>query len=176
MKKTIALILMLTIVLACAFCGDISATTIDGRSVILHDDGTWEYRATKASTASIKGTPVGTWAFPEDLVDRVVDSMLSDMGYTAGSSMYNYMKAMYNQIFAETFSELSQLVMELRADGTVVISNAEESSEGTYTIDDDRILYLNEDFTTEPFGTFNEDYTKFYMMGFEVDVCMVKQN
>lgn len=60
MKKLFAL---LTLFAACAFAapGDISATTVDGRGVILHENGTWEYYQRNTKIRDIRES-----AIPED--------------------------------------------------------------------------------------------------------------
>lgn len=176
MKKTIAILTILAICIFSAFCGDITAVTSNGRTVVLHDNGTWEYMSEKTSSAKTGDkTYIGVWAFPEDFVDKLIDATIAEMGFAPGSSEYVYFKALYGQSLKAQMSDLTGISIEFKKDGTAIVKSDGEEESCKFSIDSEtRLVYITAEGETEPFGTFNEDYTELYLMGIET-VCMTKR-
>ncbi len=103
MKKIVAVALFLCISGLMLFAADIMATTTDGKTVVLHDNGKWEYYKAPTTSGKPSDGPEGTWSFPEDYFDVLIDQALAASGISASDPSY----AMYKQMIASAMIEAS---------------------------------------------------------------------
>jgi len=174
MKKTTLIIVLLGISLFMVFSADIKATTADGRSVILHDNGRWEYAKTG------NGNFIGKWALPDNYFDIIIDAALSESGISTYDPNYAFYRAYFQAIMAEeigTMNFSSLFMLTFNSDGSVnAVINGEENT-GSYKVDPTSRLLTIIDYDTNqslPFGIFDENYSKLSVLGQDW-IYLVKQ-
>lgn len=168
MKKALLIVASLLVSVFVVFSGDIKATTTDGRTVILHDNGKWEYA--KVNNDGF----IGKWVLSADYFDILIDLALSESGINSSDPNYAFYRAYFQAMIAEELgsTDLSSMFMiTFNKDGTVSAVIDGESNTGTYKVDStSRLLTIINDKTKEsiPFGIFDETYSKLYIMGMEM--------
>ncbi len=176
MKKIVAVAAML-LCISCVmlFAADIMATTTDGKTVVLHDNGRWEYYKEPSPLKSTGGIE-GKWSFSEDYFDVLVDQALAQSGLTASDPSY----AMYKQMIASSLMAsagddvasflISLFSIEITGD-TLIMTTEGVDVPYDYTFDKStRTISLQNPETSEymVFGSFDEDYTIFTLSGEEL--------
>ena len=167
----------LLLLLVCAFAllaKDITATTSDGRTVILHDNGKWEYY-TVTETKAGEGI-LGTWALPEDYFDIILEQALEESGISKTDPSYEMYKSIfYSAMLSEsgmTADDLSNYLSDLFSvkfeKETMTITSDGETEVCKYSVDPStRVLSILEPDSGQlvPIGTFDENYSTLYIMG-----------
>lgn len=143
---------------------DITAITAEGRVVVLHDNGKWEYR----SFGVLEKPYVGIWGFSEEFFDTLVELSLLESNIYPDSPEYEFYKAIVSEMINDEFIDSGLIELELTDDGYVYMTVDGEEEMALYSVDEkSRVLTLIEDEESIPFGIFSEDYSKLNIMGME---------
>lgn len=152
MKKL--LITLFTILLCISVsASDITARLANGKTVILHDDMTWEYY--KDSTCS----HVGRWILDEGIFDQFFVAQ----GIYPGTYEYELSKALISSMY----SGILDMQIIIYDNGRCYISALGEEHFGDYYLDaSTRLMTLEVDGDTGDPGLFffTEDYSRLYMV------------
>lgn len=163
MKRILVLLVLFIICVSMSFALDMTAVASNGKTVVLHDNGTWEY---KGETNQEKY--IGKWRFTDEMFDVILDEVLRESGIYSWSSEYAFYKAVMMDSIKAELGELSRLTMELKNDGTASLTIDGETQDAKFEVNSStRLLYIIEDGEKTPFGVFSSDYTKLNIMGME---------
>ncbi len=173
--KVFATALLLLLVCAFAlFAKDITATTSDGRTVILHDNGKWEYYSI-SETKTGEGI-LGEWALPEDYFDIILEQALAESGISKSDPSYEMYKSIfYSAMLSESGMSADDLsnylndIFSIKFEKETLTITTEGTSEVCkYSVDPStRVLSILEPDSGQlvPIGTFDENYSTLYIMG-----------
>jgi len=160
--KKIIVALVLSLLCFSLFAADITATAENGKKVILHDNGTWEY---VTETSAKKGDGIiGTWTYPENAIDIVVEAVLAESGIYPSDPNY----AMYKSAIASQVAALPRMYLVLENEKEGVFTSDRGTHEVEYKLNKTtRQLTLTSPELGEPLiiGTFDESYSKLYIEG-----------
>lgn len=157
MRKSVLIVLILALSGTMLFSSDMTAFTESGMSVILHDDGTWEYSSSENDESYI-----GRWGVNEEALDELVDMYLTQSGIDSSSSTYSFYRDYFKELIREQIksSGLTSIVtLDINEDGSVLLTSGSDFLRGSYKKGSERTLYFTFDGGTSFFGRFNEDYT-----------------
>lgn len=163
MKRILMLFVCLALVFG-LFAADQIATLENGKKVVLHDNGRWEYSTNTTDANSI----LGKWTLDREYV---LEQLLSAAGVTP-DMYYIYMN--YLSVFG--FDEILQTL-----DLEFVFSEKEckvslpdgDTLEGTYEIGDKGMFVLTANGTSQVMGYFNDERTKLYFVGSSEELQIV---
>lgn len=166
MKKAVLIILLLTVLVFSLLAVDISAKTFSGRTVILHDDGTWEYKEND-DTASLC---IGKWEMKEADLDALIDEYLAESGIDSTSATYSFYKTYMKELVMQELHSsgvMSVITLDIAGDGTCTVSSGDDSIPGTYTLGDDRVINVTVGDEIAFSGVFDESFKKLTIGGEE---------
>ncbi len=166
MKKAVLAAVMALLMISAVTAEDQKAKTQQGRSVILHDNGTWEYSSVSLSD----GGYVGKWEMNEEALDSLIDQYLAESGIDVTSPTYSFYRDYMKELIMQqlkSFGMTAVITLVLNEDGTCSVISGEESASGTYSVSDEREISVTFDGSTITFGSFDEDYTRLTIMNEE---------
>ncbi len=158
--KKIIVALVLSLLCVSLFAADITATAENGKKVVLHDNGTWEY-VTETSVKKGDGI-IGTWTYPDNAVDILVDAVLAESGIYPSNPSYT----MYKSAIASQVAALPKMYLVIKDDKKGVFTSDRGTHEVEYKLNKTtRALTLTSPELGEPLiiGTFDESYSKLYI-------------
>ena len=165
MKKLVCTIFILMTIFT-SFASDLRATTSDGRNVILHDNGKWEFEKTNNSNKSY----YGKWAFTDDMMYAFVDQYLVELGISPETTEYSFTRAYLLEELKGSLGELAGIVVEFKYNNMVSVTMDNDLLESiSYKVDDSTgLVSMMQDGVYLPFGLFSSDYSKLYLQGNEI--------
>lgn len=144
---------------------DQSAITSSGRTVILYDDGTWEYDESRDTSSCI-----GRWEMSEEELDSVIDTYLAQSGIDTTSATYSFYKSYMKELIMQQLNASGMtavITLDIAGDGTCTISSGDDSVTGTYTLGADRVINVSVDDVVIFYGVFDESFRKLTLDGEE---------
>lgn len=164
MRKILLCFFLSLVFVPSMFASDITAITSDGRFVVLHDNGRWQYKFHEVGQKPY----IGTWGFSEEFFDTLVELSLLESNIYPGTTEYEFYKALFAEMLKEEFLESGLIELELSSDGYAYMTIDGEEEMCQYDVDEDsRLLTLCEDDESVPFGIFSDDFSSLNILGME---------
>lgn len=120
-------------------------------------------------SASVRNKVLGTWRIDaEAVLDDYIDSMLAENGIYRSNPQYAYYKAYARQMAGSdaALPGMEEMRITLGKDkAQLVMQGGNTMPDADYKIDKEGVLYITGDKGTTPIGSFNNSYTKLYLMG-----------
>ena len=166
MKKAVLALVLALVLISVLGAEDLKARTSSGLSVILHDNGTWEYAPVSLTDSGY----VGKWEMKEEALDSLIDEYLASSGIDTSSPTYSFYKDYMRELIFEQLKSVGMttvITLVLNADGTCSVTSGDESADGTYSVSDEREITVTFGDNTIAFGQFDEAYTRLTIMNEE---------